>query len=115
MAGVAQHPSRETYIELAKRIQIEGGKVLTQRHSGAPVKFPESLNAETRSQAESGAQTCGCGDTRMVTIPYVTEREIAGSDETVRTEKRYVACVNCDAVALQPRWTQGRWADASGR
>lgn len=109
MAGVAPHPSREIYLELAKRIQIDGGKVMTQRHDPQRLEYASSINPVARRQAEDGAETCGCGDTRMVTIPYM--REVEREDgTTIEVEKRYVACVNCDAVALQPRWVQGRFA-----
>lgn len=105
MAGVAPHPSREIYLELAKRIQIDGGKVMSSRHEPQKLAYA-GPGART---AEEGAQTCGCGDTRMVTIPYM--REVEQDDGTmVEVEKRYVACVNCDSVALQARWTQGRFA-----
>lgn len=104
MAGVSQAPSRERYLELARDIQLGGGKVLTARHVGADVRFPEAIDDEARNAAERGARTCGCGDTRMVMISYTQEIELAGSDETHEKETRYVACVNCDAVHLQPRF-----------
>jgi hypothetical protein len=110
MAGVSLPPPREVYLELARRIQIDGGKVMTTQHKPAPVTFErEAVDAEARAIAEKDAFTCGCGDTRMVMIPYVNEIPIEDSDEVHRVEKRYIACVNCDAVHLQPRWTQGRF------
>lgn len=109
MAGVAPHPSREVYLELAKRIQIDGGKVMTARHAPQKLEYPDSVSAEARRTAEDGAQTCSCGDTRTVTISYQREVELEDGT-TTEVEKRYVACVNCDSVHLQPRWVQGRFA-----
>lgn len=109
MAGVTPPPSREVYLELAKRIQIDGGKMMTARHAPQRLEYPDSADDRARRVAEDGAQTCGCGDTRMVTIPYM--REVEQDDGTIiEVEKRYVACVNCDAAALQPRWVQGQFA-----
>lgn len=97
---------------LAKRIQIEGGKIMTARHAPQKLEYPEAVDADARRQAEEGgggAFSCGCGDTRMVTIRYM--HEIEQDDGTkAEVEKRYVACVNCDAVALQPRWADDQFA-----
>lgn len=109
MAEVYKHPTRETFLILAKRIQIVGGKVMTARHDPRALTYPEAIGDDERAQAERGAGTCGCGDTRLVTIPYM--REVEYSDGTIgEVEKRYIACVNCDGVALQPRWVQGQFA-----
>jgi hypothetical protein len=108
MAGVSKAPPREVYIELARRIQIDGGKVMTKRHDPQPITFENSADKDAKRTAESGATSCGCGDTRMASIPY-KHATVNGRGEDVEFERRYIACVNCDAVHLQPRWFTGRW------
>jgi hypothetical protein len=111
LAGVAPHPDRDVYLELGRRIQLDGGKILSPRCTPTRLQYPEAVSDEARRTAEHDAETCGCGDTRKVMIRYEHALGDDNADGTPRTvERRYVACVNCDAVALQPRWTQGRWA-----
>lgn len=105
--GTVPNPEREVFIELARRVTVDGGKVLSARHSGRPIAYPQSASDAARKQAEDGARTCNCGDHRQVMISY---QRADDENPELDVEKHYIACVNCDAVGLQPRWFTGKWA-----